>query len=92
MRSCGSYCRRRFGEEGEIGVVGSRRDPGRIERGMASGERIDCFVGGKDRRNREDEGDATRLWAVGVAEGETRNARVPGTSVDRSQGCWMVAR
>ena len=59
---------------------------------MASGRRVDWLTEAKDRWNREEEGDANRLWVAEVVEVETRSARVLGMTVDRSQGCWMGAQ
>ena len=86
------YCGRPSAEEGAIGVVGLERDGGRIEREMASDGRVDWLSRATGRRNREDEGGASRLLEAEVAEAETLSAQVPGMSVDRSQSCWMVAQ
>ena len=59
---------------------------------MASGEGAGCSVRTRDRRYREDEGDANHLWVVEVAEVETRSEQVLGMTVDRLQGCWMGAQ
>ena len=59
---------------------------------MESGRRVDWLTGARDRWNREDEGDANRLWVAEVAEVETRSAQVLGTTVDQSQGYWMGAQ
>ena len=51
------------------------------------------LVRARGRTNREnDEGDASRLWAVESAEAEMRCAPVLGTSVDWSPGCWRVRK
>lgn len=75
-----------------FGVVELRRDGGRIEKEMVSGGRLDWVVRARDRRNREDECDASRLWAAEVAEVETQSAQVLEMTVGRSQGYEMGAQ
>ena len=73
-----------------IRVGGMRREVERIEMEMASGGRLDLFVGMREWRCRGDEGGANHPSVAEEAGVETRGAQVLEMTGGRPQHCWMA--